>query len=430
MKVPSQETPPANPKKRLYYGWVIVGVVVLAGLVQTGQFNPTLGVFLKPITEEFGWSRSQFVGAHTIGTIFGGITGLFVGPALDRFGPRWIIPTGLLIIGGGLVGMAFVQELWQFYLFMIIGRVTVQGAVALALQVLVPKWFVRKRGVAMAVASMGTRVGNGASPLYAQSIVSASGWRMGMFSLGLMTWAVALIPSILFLRRQPEDMGLRPDGDPPETPAEGGPDAPPRVDAEGRSFTLAEALRTRTFWVLLFVVCAAMFIGGGVNLNILPFFADQGISVNTAVLVVTAWSFIGTGGTLIAGILADRLPTRSLLAASYVVGAGGVLLLSQTSSLPMAFTYAVVYGIAFGAMTTVNVVLLPNYFGRRYIGAIRGFSLPFLMLANALGPLIAAMVFDATDSYETIFVAFSATYLIGALALAFVAAPPKGRARA
>ena len=201
-----------SPRKRVFYGWVIVAVVALAGLVQTGQFNPTLGVFIKPMTDEFGWSRSTFVGAVSVGTVVGGLSALVIGPMLDRYGPRWIVSTGFLLIGGAMVSMAFVNSLWQFYIAMIVGRAVVQGAITLGMMVTVSKWFVRQRGRAIALSGLGTRVGNGVSPLYSQGLVTGFGWRPAFFALGVITWLVALVPTFLFLRRRPEDMGLLPDG--------------------------------------------------------------------------------------------------------------------------------------------------------------------------------------------------------------------------
>ena len=414
---------PRRPGRRLFYGWIIVGVLALGGLVQTGQFNPTLGVFIRPVTEEFGWSRSTFVGAHTIGTILGGVTALAVGPALDRFGPRWIMSVGFLLIGGALVGTAFVTSLWQFYLFMIAGRVVVQGAVALGLHVTVAKWFVQKRGQAMALANMGSRFGNGVTPLYAQTIVTLDGWRTSMLSLGLITWAVALLPSVLFLRRQPEDLGLRPDG--ASGPSPGSAQAAGTV-LEDVSFTLKEALRTRAFHALVFVMCASMLIGGGVNLSVLAYLADRGIPEGSAVLVITAWSFMATAGTGIAGLLADRFQSRYILSAAFAGAAAGVLVLSLTASLPVAYLFVVVFGIPFGIMTTVSQVIFPNYFGRAHIGAIRGFTMPFMMLANAVGPLIASVAFDVAGTYQTVFWAFSALFVVCAAGI-FLAPPPVRR---
>ena len=410
----------------MYYGWVIVAVVALGGVVQTGQLNPTIGVFIKPITEEFGWSRTTFVGAMTAGTILGGISALIVGPLMDRYGPRWIVSGGFLLIGGALVGMAFVNSLWQFYLSMIVGRMVVQGGINLSLQVTVAKWFVRKRGRAMAVSGLGARMGNGISPLYTAALVTAYDWRTATFVLGVVTWALAVAPSALFLRRQPEDMGLRPDGEeygPADAESSSKADGKLGADAE-YSFTLRQALRTPTFYVLTSVLIVLMFAASGANLHMVAYFTDQGLSAQMAAGIVTVFSIAAMAGTLGGGLLAERVPVRLLLMASFAGMAVSTFILLQVRHPALGIAYGVVSGVSFGAMVTMMQMVLPTYFGRKHAGVIRGTAQPLLMLSNGLGPLAAALVYDHTKSYESIFLIFLGLYIVG-IALLLVTRPPR-----
>ncbi len=414
----------ARPTTRrpVYYGWTIVAVVCFIGLVQTGQFNPTIGVFIKPVTEEFGWSRSVFVGAHSIGTLLGGITGFALGPVVDRYGPRWIVSAGLLLVGGALFSQAFVQEVWQFYFAMIVGRAALQGAVGVAANVTISKWFIRHRGRAIAFSSLGTRVGNGTSPLVAQGLVSAYDWRAGFLALGVITWS-ALLPAFLWLRREPEDMGLRPDGDPPEADRPVRSDAtPPAPREEGESsFTLRQALRTRSLYLLILSMALSAIVASGVSLNLVAYLEDQSLSPATAVVVVTVWSIFSSIGSVGSGLIADRLPVRASLAAIYLGMALSVLILLNVESLPLAMVYAVFYGLLFGTMATLQQMVFPDYYGRAYLGSIRGIATMFQMGAIALGPILAAAVFDATGSYEKIFYGFLGSYVLSGLVL--LAAP-------
>ena len=140
-----------QPQARFYYGWVIVVVVALAGFTQSAETYPVLGVFLKPMTDEFGWSRSVFAGAMSIGTILGGFLALGIGPLVDRYGPRWILTFAFIILGATLALLGGITTLWQYYALQIIGRVMTMGVIAMAMQVIIPKWFVAKRGRTVAL---------------------------------------------------------------------------------------------------------------------------------------------------------------------------------------------------------------------------------------------------------------------------------------
>jgi len=383
---------------------VIVAVIAAAGFAMAGQFNPTIGVFIKPITEEFGWDRATFAWANTIGTIAGGLAAIFVGPLLDRYGPRWLVTLGLVIVGGSLAALSQIGALWHFYFATIAGRVVLQGVLNLGVQVSVPMWFVRKRGEAIALAGMGPRFGNGLTPVYAQAILAASNWRLAMLSVAIVTWVVGFLPSLLFLRRRPEDLGLRPDGD--EGPPKRGPFAETaRVEPaarEERSYSLREAASTRSFYVLLVVTTVVFFVGAGINFHLIAYLDDQGIGGTVGTTVLTAWAACSLVGGVATGFIGDRFPVKPLLVAAYAGLAGSLLVLLDVTSLPVAFMWAAAYGVSFGAATTLHQLVWPVYFGRDALGAIRGAVTAFNMTSNAFGPLAAAFVFDATDSYDLI----------------------------
>ena len=383
----------------------------------SGQFNPNIGVFIKPITEAFGWTRFQFAGANTIGTIAGGLTAVFIGPLLDRYGPRWLMTVGFVVVGGSLAALSQIGALWHFYVAVIVGRVVVQGVLNLGVQVSTSMWFVRKRGQAIALSGMGLRFGNGLTPMYAQAILAASNWRLAMLSVGIVAWVVGFLPCLLFLRRRPEDMGLRPDGDagPPRrgSLAEAGRRAPATAREE-RSYTLREAASTRPFYVLLLITTVTFFVGAAVNFHLIAYFDDRGIGAAVGTYVLAAWAAFTLAGGLTTGFIADRLPVKPLLAAAYAGLAASLLFLLDVDSVPVAFMWAAAYGITFGMNTTLHQLVWPVYFGRDALGAIRGVVTAFNMTSNAFGPLAAGFVFDATDSYDLI-------WWVSAITLAVVA---------
>lgn len=388
---------------------MIVWVTVLSAIASAVIINPTIGVFVKPMEEAFDWNRSVIAGAVAIGTLAGGVIALVVGPIIDRFGARWVLFTAFLIVGGLFVAWSGVTSLWQFYAVIILARMLLQGMINLTNQTVLAKWFVRLRGRALAYGNLGQRFGQGAVPVMTQLIITGAGWRWAAASLGIFAWAVTLIPVLLWMRRQPEDMGLRPDGDLPEreTAAETG-GREQRAPKSETHFTLREALRTRTFYILLAVLCITSFVNTGINFNFIPYMSDQGLTETEVAIVIMVWSLIGIPAALGSGLLVERIPVQAVLGGFQLGMTVGTLMLLWLGNLPMGLAFAVIQGTAFGGSLLAQQVILADYYGSRHLGAIRGAVLPWQMAANAIGPLAATLVFDTQGSYAIIFWAYVA----------------------
>ena len=390
-------------RPRRYYGWVIVWITVLSAIASAVIINPTIGVFVKPMAEDFGWNRSIIAGAVAIGTMSGGIVAMGVGPIIDRFGARWVLFIGFLIMGSLFIAWSGVTTLWQFYAVIITTRMLLQGFINLTNQTVLAKWFVRLRGRALAYGNLGQRFGQGAVPLLTQMIINAAGWRWAASSLGILAWSLTLVPVLLWMKRQPEDMGLRPDGDAPdrqedvEAPTRRGAARGPEVH-----FTLQEALRTRTLYILLAVLCLTSFVNTGINFNLIPYMSDQGLSENQAVALLMLWSLVGIPAALSAGLLMERISTQAVLAGFQLGMIAGTLLLISLNTVWMGVIFALVHGIAFAGSLLAQQVILADYYGSRHLGALRGAVLPWQMASNAVGPLAATLVFDTQGSYVVI----------------------------
>lgn len=426
----AQQAPPpslARGESRHFYGWAVVGVITLVALASSVQINPTLGLFVKPLSEEFGWSRSTQAGAVGIGTMVGGLMAPFVGAIIDRFGARWVLFVGFLVVGAIQVAWGSIDQLWHFFAVIIIGRAMLQGNFNLTANVVIAKWFRRLRARAMAVPNLGRRFGGALVPVMAQMLISRWGWRVATVSLGVFAWGVTLLPIMLWLRRRPEDLGLLPDGDAAPGPGDAeeprGPAhrsrRPPEV-----SFTLREALRAKSFYILVAAFSLTTITNTGVTFNMLPLLTDRGLRTAHAVSVVGTWSLVGIPSTVASGFLAERLTLRYLAAAFFLSQAAGMALLTQVDGLPLGLLFALVHGWSFTATFFLQGLLFADYFGSASLGVIRGFVTPFIMFSNAIGPLAAAFVFDFTGSYMPILVAYTA--LLGFIAaLVLFATPPR-----
>jgi MFS family permease len=418
-------------RRRLYYGWIIVAVVGLGSFSQTAQNLESWGVFLKPMTDEFGWSRTVFAGAMSLGTLLGAGLALGIGPVLDRSGPRWSVVIAFFFIGATMLLMAGISHLWQFYLLLVLGRVLHIGIIGIALSVIIPKWFVAQRGRAVAIGSLGQRLGNAVTPLVAQALVGIASWRVGVAAVGGMVWAISLLPCALFLRRRPEDLGLLPDGITPENSAQGSGNAGDRfVPGAGAevSLTPRQVLRLPSFYLITLAFSLAIAINTTLSLHLMPFLTDRQISSTVAVSTVALSSFSGAPGALVFGFMAERVTSRRTILIGQVLVALSFVLLLLVRSPVEALAWGVLYGVAQSAAVNLFQVIYADYFGRDSLGAVRSMVTPFQSVIQALGPVAAALAYDTTGSYNLVLILFSALTL-ASIVCVFLARPPAHPAR-
>ena len=422
--MPLSEKNPKNNTPRFYYGWVIVAVVALGGFSQSAETFNVLSVFLKPITSEFGWDRTTFAGAMSIGSLLGGAIALGIGPLIDRFGSRVALGIAFGILGAVFVLMNWVTTLWEFYALQIVGRMMTNGVIGVAASIVIPKWFVAKRGRAVAMTSVGSQAGAALTPLYVQFLVTMSGWRVAAVVAGLVIWLMSMIPSMLFLRRKPEDMGLLPDGANSEL-------ADIRSNAaQSRepviSLSLAQAKKTKALYLLTASICMTWAVRTGTTLHMIPYFTDHGFSDATAVFVLVVYSTSGAVGAIVWGLAADRFGARLSLALDCVlIGFGMLFMLVASRSMPIALIWAVAWGMTLSGQLTLQRVIFADYFGRARLGSIQGFVTVFQTMAQAAGPIIAALAYDSTQSYTTPFLGFAVASWLGGVFVYF--AKPPGR---
>ena len=260
----------------------------------------------------------------------------------------------------------------------------------LAAGVTVSKWFVRKRGLAIGVMSLGTRLGFAVMPLMVQLIIQSSGWRNAAMALAVLVATFGILPALKWLHPRPEAFGLLPDGEEAPTTKDA---PPPPVEY---SWSRHDALRTRAFYLVTFAVSLMSLAGGAINLHQIPHLVDRGLSAETAALVITLVAVFGGAGVLLEGVLDSRFGARWTLIAGLIGSAFGMVFLITVNSLAMAIAFAVIYGLAFGLLVASNQVVFADYFGRGSLGAIRGAATPAQLGTNAFGPILAGGAYDLT----------------------------------
>ena len=220
-----QPLPRLWPFKNVFYGWAIVGTSVVVTFAQVPMYGPVLSVFVTPIEQELGWARWETAMAFTIGSLGGSIGSALVGHLLDRYGARAAVVVSGMLVTGALLGLAVMQEVWQFWGLFGLGRTAALTGVNLGVTVALGNWFIRKRGRALSFMTVGLRAGQALVPLVIVTpLILAYSWRHAYVALAVMAFLFVALPGWLFIRRRPEDFGLLPDGErgPGEVPASAG----------------------------------------------------------------------------------------------------------------------------------------------------------------------------------------------------------------
>ncbi len=417
----------AHPWRRpaVFYGWYIVGVALVAQFVAAGTTSYVSGVFLKPMTTDLGWTRGDFSGVQTVSTFVTGALGLFIGVQIDRRGPRLLMFVGGILSGGALIMFSQVHNLWEFYLIRGVAQTAGNAMLGnLVVNVTLSRWFVARRGMAVAIASAGVSLGGVVMAPLAAWWVGAYGWQTAWILIGLLVW-VLILPSAYVIRRSPEDWGALPDG---MSAAEAEAYGASRKRASAVSevqWTREEAVRTPAIWLVIFAYGIANIGLGAMLLHLISFLTDQGYSRATAATLFSVLSWSALLSKAFWGTLMDRFHARFLSAVGFGISALSIialLVLAPKSEL-LAVLVLAVYGLGIGGTVPLQETVWASYFGRTHLGKIRSIAMPFSIIFGAGGPLMAGILYDRTGSYTVAFCLFALFSALG-LVLILLARPP------
>jgi MFS family permease len=388
---------------KIFYGWWIVLVASIGLSVHHAPIiGFTSGVFLKSLSQEFSWSRTQISLAFTLGALGITLAAPFLGRLVDRFGARRVIVPATMLFGVGVLSLYFLSaRLWRFYAISLFMGVAGSGTGPVPYSKVISRWFDRQRGLALGLALVGSSVGISVMPSLAQALITSVGWRSTYVFLGLLTMGITLPVVGLFLTERPQQMGLWPDGE-----ARAAATAAKHTEPEP-GFSGREARHTATFRVL---VSAAFLISVsfvGCLIHLVPLLTDRGVSAQSAAFATS----VGAGGALLAragtGYLLDRFLVAQVAAPFFCGSALGILLLWSGVDGGLAFVAAVLVGLGQGAEFDILPYAISRYFGLRAFGEIYGYTFAAVTLGAAVGPLVMGVSFDATGSYSLALIAFA-----------------------
>ena len=389
----------ARPR-RFFYGWVIVWVMAASGAMSMAMGSLNFGLFIKPMGDELGIGRAAFGWAHTARQGASSVTSPAVGWLLDRFGSRVMLPAAAIMTGLSMIGLAHIGHAWQLVaLFAVMGLVGMSGPGALVTSVPVLKWFVADRGKAIAFMSVGIPVGALLFVPLTQYLIDAVGWQSTWMILAVLGMGVIVPLAAIFVRRQPEDMGLQPDGAGraaairPDEGAAGGP--PDEV-----SWSLSEAVRTATLWKLVAAFSLVSLAIGTVALHRIADFMDKGLDP-TLISFATALDAVCAGVmTFTFGMLVRYVPARLLGATGFLMLTAASVMTIYANNLVIMFASMALFGLGIGGMMFLQNFIWADYFGRQNVGSIRGFVNPINLAVGGLGAPAAGYVRDIMGTYD------------------------------
>lgn len=411
-----------------YYGWLILAITALATFAATGVSQVVLGGIQVYITDDTGWGRNTLSFAAAIGTWCGGLLAPIVGRLADRYGPRWLMPAGLIITGVCFFVISGVGSVWQFYAGYIVSRaVTNPILIGLVPRTAAVNFFRRRRNVALALVSTFRPVAGAINIQIISLIAVHQGWRAAYRYLGVLS-LVLVLPVVLFMRRRPEDIGLLPDGAEPAPQSESQSRGRATAAVPEASWTAREAIRTKAFWLIVTTACMVTVASSSTGFGLVPYLVeDAGLSTAAAAGVLSLGTFLAIAN-IGWGYLSDVITPRRCLVLAMLGAAGMLAYLITVRSVPGALVFALAWGVFSGAVGSLENMVLAQYFGRGSYGTILGIYSPFQTAALGLGPALASTMRVLTGDYTTLYVVMSAAYLLSAF-LIFLARPPRNPAR-
>jgi MFS family permease len=409
-----------------FYGWVNLAVMFffnIAVMLMMMAFS----FFLPYWVKEFGWSRGLASGAQTVSIILSGIAAPMVAIFIMKQGTRKAIVIGNILCVAGLLLLAYQSSIWHLYLGVgvLLGLGMSIGGM-LAGMTVINNWFIMKRPVALSIsmASMGFS-GVIVQPSM-MALIDSVGWRDTYLIMAGVAFLFCVVVPGLFLRDKPEQLGQVPDGHASEDPGKSKREALPQKNVYKTpvDFTVKEALRTKTLWLLVANGALAFFVLNGLLSHQITFFFDIGISPTAAGLIGGVYGAVMGISQLGIGFLGLRFNMHSLAVAAMFLGMIGFSILLFAKSIPVVLAYAVIYGISQGIQSIAMGNLFPDYFGRTEFPKIMGYTMPFNTFISSLGAPVTGYIRDISGSYVPAFRILLALLAVSFFCMLF-AKPPR-----
>ncbi len=416
--------------ERVFYGWLMLAVAAI-GMFASGPGQSHLfSVFILPISEDLGISRTSVSSAYAIATLVAAFGLPYMGRLVDRYGVRSVLIVVALMLGLSALAFGAVANLLPLALGFGALRFFGQGSLMLSCANLVAQWFDRKRGFALSLMALGFSASVAVHPPLAQWLIDHVGWRQAWLWLGLITWLLLVPVVVLLVQNKPEDLGLKPDGASRRAPsggasspgaAAGAPDSAP--DSVDVGLTSRQAIRTPAFWIIALSLATFSMLATGLFFHQVSILASLGLSPQVAARVFPVSAITMVLAMPVVGRMLDRLPTRPTFAAAMLSMTMAMVSLVAVRDVRTALLYAVVFGISNAAINTHLSYFWPRFFGRRHLGSIQGMAQTIAVIGASIGPIPLGFAFDQFGDYRGALMTLSLLPALCAIAIFFMQPP-------
>ncbi len=403
-----------SKKPKFFYGYVIV-VAAFMVMVMTAGTLYSFGIFVKPLIEEFGWSRAVTAGAYSTALFVLGFLFTVTGRLTDRFGPRRVITVCGVILGLGYLLMSRVEAVWQLYLFYGLVIASGQSGSLIPMMSTVARWFMKRRGLMGGIVVAGVGVGQMVTPPIATQLITAYGWRTCYVVIGI-TALVVLVVLGQFLKRDPSQVGQLPDGV-KEIRKE-------TLVSEAKGLSRKEALHTGQFWMLFATYVCYGYLVQGTMVHIVPHATDLGISAVTAAGILSLVGGISVMGRIGMGSTGDRIGNKRALISMFILAIIAFIWVQFARELWALYLFAALFGFAYGGLIALESPLVAELFGLKAHGALLGIIHFGATIGGAASPLLAGRIFDVTGKYQIAFLVTTG-FIVAGLILASLLKPPR-----
>lgn len=380
-----------NSKNVFFKGWLVVFAGLILMISVYGIVNNCASLFIKPVTEDLGFSRSEFSLYYTVIALSTMVIALFMGKLAKRFKLKYIILAGCVLAGAGYIGYSYANSIYMFYAMSILSGLGLGMTTLTPLSIIISNWFVEKRGLALGLTFMGSGVGGMIFNPIANYIIVNYGWRQSYFILGIIILVTTIPIVLLFMYEKPSDKGLLPYGHNNSNENV--------LNQDTKGVMLGEAVKTKMFWIMVFGLVLITIIAMGVQMHIASYLTDIGYSPTFAASVISINMGVVILGKILLGYIFDKIGCEKgvvFVGLQVFLGVGALLFANK---YPAIVVFVICWGIGNCMGTIVPALITSEIFGRKDYSTIIGVVNAVVLLGAALGSAVTGKLYDISGGY-------------------------------